>query len=121
MLCRSYHKLIICTVCFYFTVGPEDTVECYACGVRISTWGPGDMPKLRHRQHAPDCPLLETFTEGEDDAGSVASGATSGIGSLASGRSGMTGISSATSRSSDSGLGDMYNSPAAMGATALPT
>ena len=79
------------------------------------------MPKLRHRQHAPDCPLLETFTEGEDDTASVASGATSGVSSMASGRSGMTGVSSATSRSSDSGLGDMHRSPAAMGATALPT
>ena len=106
------------TVCFYFIAGPGDTVECYACGVQISVWGPGDMPKLRHCQHAPDCPLLETFTELEDDTTSVVSGATSGIGSIASGSSG---ISSATSRSSDSGLGDMHRSPAVMGATALPT
>ena len=108
-------------ICFYFIGGPGDTVECYACGVRISTWGPGDMPQLRHRQHAPACPLLETLTEEENDAASVVSGATSGIGSMASGRSGMTAISSATSRSSDSGLGDLHNFPAVMGATALPT
>ena len=79
------------------------------------------MPKLRHRQHGPDCPLLETFTEGEDDTGSVVSRATSGIGSMASGRSGMTGVPSATSRSSDFRLGDMHHPPAEMDATALPT
>ena len=80
------------------------------------------MPKLRHRQHAPGCPLLETFTEVEDDEASVVSEATSGIGFLwFREASGMTGISSATSRSSDSGLGDIHRSPAAMGATALST
>ena len=86
------------------------------------------MPKLRHRQDAPDCPLLETFTEDQEHAASLASGVTSGItsgvtsgiGSMASGTSRMAGISSAMGRSSDSGLGDKHNSTAVMSATALP-
>lgn len=42
---------------FYYT-GPEQTVQCFACGVRISEWNFEDQAMISHRLANPDCPFV---------------------------------------------------------------
>ena len=41
----------------YYT-GNSDTVECFACGVKIGQWEKGDLPITEHQKHSPRCPFL---------------------------------------------------------------
>lgn len=42
---------------FYYT-GTGQTVECFACGVRISEWNFEDQAITLHRSANPDCPFV---------------------------------------------------------------
>lgn len=50
----------------FFAVNEDRTVQCFACGVRISEWNYGDQVMAKHRRLSPQCPfVLDPSTSGE--------------------------------------------------------
>lgn len=51
----------------FFAINEEQTVQCFACGVRISEWEYGDQVMAKHRQLSPQCPfVIDPSTSGND-------------------------------------------------------
>lgn len=42
-----------------FYTGDSDVVQCYACGIKLSMWIPGDNIKIRHCLTNPECILIK--------------------------------------------------------------
>lgn len=36
-----------------------DTVECFACGVKISEWDVSDIPAVEHEKHSSECHYMK--------------------------------------------------------------
>ena len=49
----------------FFYTKEGDTVECFACGVRINQWQPIDTPSVEHEKWKSDCTFLKLSGTGE--------------------------------------------------------
>jgi hypothetical protein len=53
----EYPPIMLSRAGFHWT-GMLDTVQCYACGVKISDWKSNDNAKEKHKIACPSCPII---------------------------------------------------------------
>ena len=63
----------------FFYTKEGDTVECFACGVRVAQWQSVDIPSVEHEKWKPDCTFLKLTGTGEKPKSSYGFGAFSYI------------------------------------------